>query len=188
MIAAQKNSELVEALSETEWCHIRETVRMLDLTVAQIETTLRDGDKAVDTLGSAFTAMADGISRIEQLVTELSDEIESDERNNIMEKCDSLKENTQAAIVAFQFYDKVTQRLSHVSQSMEAVGRLISDKNRTHFPHEWENLKEKVRSSFTLEVDREMFDALMDGATVESAISRSRDTETKTLKNEIELF
>jgi hypothetical protein len=43
--------------TETGWIHVRETVRMLLLSIAQIEIALRESDESIEHLTDVFTSM-----------------------------------------------------------------------------------------------------------------------------------
>ncbi|MDQ7073389.1 MAG: hypothetical protein Q9N32_08015 [Gammaproteobacteria bacterium] len=52
---------------DLDWSQVRETVRMMNLAVAQIEMSMTEGDDSVETLTNAFTTMADRVQVIESL-------------------------------------------------------------------------------------------------------------------------
>ena len=82
------------------------------------------------------------------------------------------------------------QKLSHVSHSMDAMAELIMDRSRLFNPHEWAALQEKIRSRYTMESERLMFDALMNGASVKKALEIAMEHEhtAKGKTGEIDLF
>ena len=94
---------------------------------------------------------------------------------------------SQAAIIAFQFYDRLSQRLKHVSKSLAALTDLVSDTERFVDNKEWTNLQETIRSKYTLDADKKMFDDLMDGKTIEEIIKQAEQTKTDS-DDDIELF
>jgi uncharacterized coiled-coil protein SlyX len=170
--AAQTSGDTPQNQAEMDWNHIRETVQMLNLAVAQIEMSMRDGDDSVDALTHSFTSMAGGVQVIERASRELGDDPGRNLPNieAILKNCQQISGKMQQAIVAFQFYDKLTQRLSHVADSLAAVGDLVDDPARLHSRFEWYGVQEKIRSKYTMEQERAMFDALMNGATIQDAL------------------
>ena len=174
---------------DLDWSQVRETIRMLNLAVAQITASLVDGDESVDTLGQSFTAMADTIKSIQSMAEHMSDQVDAEQKRILIERCSSLSSRTQAAIVAFQFYDRITQRLSHVCNSLESLSDLVSDDSRLYHPSQWAALQQQIRSKFTMESDRLMFDALMEGSSIQEVLAMHKNSTTSTDDDDdIELF
>lgn len=103
-------------------------------------------------------------------------------------KCQLLSDKVQNAIIAFQFYDRLSQKLTHVSQSLTWLGDLVSNQSWIYNPREWMSLQQDIRSHYTMQEERGMFDLILKGASVEevlaSRIQKSEEQET----GEIELF
>lgn len=157
---------------DLDWSQVVETVRMLNLAVAQIAISLRDGDDSVAVLGEAFTSTA---NELEEVIA-ITNQISNDEQNipiksDIQERCTGMVGQMNSFVMAFQFYDKLTQRLAHVSHSLAQLGTLVSDHSRLYQPAEWQKLQEQIQSRYTMADEREMFSAIMNGATVEQALS-----------------
>jgi len=167
---------------DLDWSQVRETVMMLNLAVARIDNAMRDGDDSIETLSASFTAMAEGVRNIEQEALELET---SPARKNIEKNCKQISAQVQTAIVAFQFYDKLNQRLSHVSRSLSALTQLVDDKSRIFNPGEWQMLQQTIRSQFTLDSDIRIFDAILAGTSLDKVLDMANEIE---LEEEIELF
>lgn len=188
------NARLVKgsdaASPDLDWSQVRETVRLLNLAVSHIEESMHVGDESVEALTDSFTTMAGNVQSIQTSIEELPDSVSRDVTDEIKEKCHSIKTQVHAAIIAFQFYDRMIQKLSHVSHSMDAMSDLIIDQPRLFNPHEWLALQEKIRSRYTMESERLMFDELMKGASVEEALKIAMNHEhgVKGKLGEIDLF
>ncbi len=168
---------------DLDWSQVRETVMMLNLAVAQIERTMHDGDDSVQTLTDSFTSMAGNAEVIHAAADKLA---ESAERATILSNCAAIEGKMGQAIVAFQFYDKLSQRLAHIAHSLNDLAGLVSTPGRLYNPYEWQGLQQKIRSKYTNEADRRMFDAILAGATIKEALSlgdRAANDE-----DDIELF
>jgi hypothetical protein len=76
------------------------------------------------------------------------------------------------SIVAFQFYDKLVQRLSHVNHSLAALSDLVGDNSRSFNPTEWRGLREKIRSCYTMKEEAEMFEAILAGTPVQQVLDQ----------------
>ncbi len=162
---------------DLDWSQIRETVRLLNLAITHIEESMHVGDDSVDALTDSFTTMAGDIQSIQKTLEELPDSIAEEITDEISSKCGSLKNQVHSAIIAFQFYDRLVQKLTHVSHSMETMADLILDPSRLFNPHEWTALQEKIRASYTMESERLMFDALMKGASIQDAMKQAEQKD-----------
>lgn len=157
---------------DLDWSQIRETILMLALGVAQIEMSMRDSNGSVEVLSNSFTSMMAQVKMIEQTAASLSDSAETaDAKAAIMGSCDTVSGMMRTAIVAFQFYDKLTQRLGHVNSSLGTLADLVADSRRLYNPYEWMGMQEKIKSRYTMEEERLMFDAVMQGKTVKQALA-----------------
>lgn len=157
---------------DLDWSQVRETILMLELTVAQIETAMKDSDGSVGVLADSFTSMMDSIRQINDEVRALpEDEKTAGPLQVISGHCQDVISRMQSVIIAFQFYDKLTQRLNHVSRSIDNLAGLISTPARLYSPEEWRGLQELIRSKYTMEEERAMFDAIMRGMNISQALA-----------------
>ncbi len=189
MATSQTQLESMVQSSELDWSQIRETVRMLNLAIAHITWSMKEGDESVETLGNSFTSMAGVITTIKEITNDLPDNMENEMKNTMTDKCHNLSEKIQSAIIAFQFYDRITQQLTHVCNSLSSLGELISDQNKFFHPCEWQALQTQIRSKYSMESEKAMFDALMKGGSIEDVLrlAMANDMESKT-NDDIELF
>lgn len=171
---------------DLDWSQVRETVRMMNLAVAQIEMSMKEGDDSVDTLTDAFTTMAGRVQVIEQQV-KMSD-ISDKNSEQIIEQCEAVAGEMQHAIMAFQFYDKLTQRISHVSHTLASLTDLIADSSRLYNPMEWLLLQEKIKSKYTMPAEHNMFELVMKGMSIEDILHQTKMAEQHTDDDDIELF
>jgi len=177
---------------DLDWSQVRETVRMLFLATAQMEIALTESDDSVLHLTDAFTSMIGYESVIKMAVQDLPETKETNViRQTITHNADKVTESMQSAIVAFQFYDKLTQRLAHVSHSVEALSSLVSDTSKIYNPYEWRALQEKIKSRYSMREEIEMFEAVMGGADVREAIhsfNEANKNKPEMEHDEIEFF
>lgn len=173
-------------IPDLDWSQVKETVLMLNLAVAQLEKTMSEGHESVDTLTETFASLIGGIKAIGMAAENLP---ETPEKETIQANVVPATEKINAAIVAFQFYDKLSQRLAHVSNSLGALGKLIETPTRLYNPYEWHGLQAMIKSKYTIEHDRLMFDAILNGASVEEALALAEGTaEKEKPEGDIELF
>lgn len=168
---------------DLDWSQVRETVRMLNLAVAQTEMSMKEGDDSVDTLTDAFTTMVARVQVIEKMAKS-DDDIDA---KQIVEQCEAVTGEMQHVIQAFQFYDKLTQRLSHVSHSLDALGNLVSDSAKLYNPIEWSLLQEKIISKYSMPAEHHMFELVMQGKSVEE-ILKHVNPSSQSNEDDIELF
>ncbi len=155
---------------DLDWSQIRETVLMLDLAVSRIERTMKDGDESITALAELFTSMMGNV----QIIGKAAEKIpESEDKEAIEENFRAVSGKMNEAIVSFQFYDLMAQRLSHISHSLASLAELIGDARRLYNPYEWYGLQQMIRSKYILDEDRAMFDAILEGASVEEALEIS---------------
>ena len=157
---------------DLDWSQIRETILMIALSVAQIEMSMRDSDGSVEVLSNSFTSMIGQVKMIERTAAALPEIAEiAQAKAAITESCMTVGDMMRSAVMAFQFYDKLTQRLGHVNGSMTVLADLIADPRRLYNPYEWMGMQEKIRSRYTMEEERLMFEAIMRGKTVKQALA-----------------
>lgn len=170
---------------DLDWSQIHETVAMLNLAVARIEYSMSEGNDSVDKLTDWFTTMVQNMQVIKKAAEDLPD---SDAKQAILSNSDDAAKHVRSAIIAFQFYDKLTQRLSHVSKSLNGLSTLVSDPQRVFLPYEWSGLQTMIRSQYTLDADVKMFDNVMSGMSIEEALQEGIDNAKQQPENDIELF
>lgn len=165
------------------WCFRSETARLLALNVAQIHTGLSEGDSSINTLTSSFQQLAAFCEKIEK-----HDE-NAISTENLKSIAHSMSSQVNDAIVAFQFYDRLCQRLDHVQANLQYLSTLITDEGHINNSEGWQGLRDKIKASYTMETEHKMHDAVMKGATIEEALELFRK-ELESLKDEddIELF
>ena len=103
----------------------------------------------------------------------------------------NVADKVHQAIIAFQFYDKLVQRLAHVCHSQGELSGLVDNQEQLYNPQSWVRLQEQIRSKYTMAEECAMFDAVLAGATVQDALDQYMATRMKEVQDsggEIELF
>lgn len=177
---------------DLDWSQVRETVLMLELAAGQVDAAMRDSNASVEVLTDTFTSLADTLQLIEAAVATLPDTVGNGlVKSEIQGNTRLIAEKVHHAIIAFQFYDKLVQRLDHVCQSLGGLSAIVGDKGKLYNPQSWVALQEQIRSKYTMTEERAMFDAVMHGKTVEEALAEYMDVRMKEVEEsggEIELF
>ncbi len=171
---------------DLDWSQVKETVRMLNVAVAQVEIAMHDGNDSVNTLTESFAAMMNNVGEIQHLVAgaEIEDQALKD---RILSLCGGVATRMGQSVVAFQFYDKLSQRLAHVNDMLASLGDLVSDDGRLFNPYAWRELQRRIRARYSMREEQKMFDAVLAGKSIEEALAEVRDTMAD-LDDEIELF
>lgn len=170
---------------DLDWSQVNETVRMLNLAVAQISLAMHEGEDSVGSLTKSFTGMVDRVNEIASTVQSVSD---TQEKETILGDCTQVQSGIQQTIVAFQFYDRLSQRLDHVRGALEQLSDLVSDKSRLFQPEQWRDLQLAIRSRYTMQEEQDMFDILLSGASIDEALEVVRARLNEGDIDDIELF
>lgn len=174
---------------DLDWSQVRETVRMLHLSIAQIDMSLREGDDSIQKLSGSFTSMIDSVQTIRNTMDVFNnDDKHKDIVETIIIENDKVSSKMQESVIAFQFYDKLSQRLSHVSHALGALAELVGDQGRLYNPNEWSGLQGKIRARYSMREEQEMFDLLLSGASIEEALSKGLAVIHEAEDGDIELF
>lgn len=178
---------------DLDWSQLKETIIMLNLAVTQIDQSMHEGNSSVSTLSTSFTGLATNLNDIQSSITQLNQKGESSEKMKLIIEgsTSTALDKVHSAIIAFQFYDRLTQRLDHVSKSLSTLTALIGNPTKLYSPTAWQELQETIRSKYTMEEERRMFDKVISGVPIEEALlefnqymANKGDCE----EDEIELF
>lgn len=168
------------------WCFRSETARLLALNVAQIHTGLSEGDASIETLSSSFQQLANFCMEIQSSQLDSNVEQTLTEIKNI---AGNMSNQIDSAIMAFQFYDRLCQRLEHVQNNLHDLSELITDENHIGDDKGWQVLRDKIKNSYTMETEHRMHEAVMKGATIEEALDIFREQlKNQPEDDDIELF
>ncbi len=174
---------------ESAWCEIEETVKLLVLSVTQIEVSIGESDDSVKTLAGAFESMAIGI---QEIMAQLDQDCDCDtgkpEQSRMTELCGQLQGKICSAVVALQFHDRLSQRLTQIHRNLDNLTVLLGDRTVKKSRNDWHKIQDELRASYTMVEDCAMFDALMKGATVEQAVACYRTAQVKAREEESDLF
>lgn len=175
------------ARPDLDWSQVRETILMLNLAIAQLEMAMRDSTGSVEVLTNSFTGMYGNMMGLVEAAQALPD---SPVKHSIQELGVNVSGQMQQAIIAFQFYDRLSQRLTHVSHSLENLSTIVRDPGRLYNPAAWHDLQQQIRSKYTMQDERTMFDTLLATGDVQLALDQyvARKQEEAGGSDDIELF
>ena len=173
---------VVPPYNSESWCHLQETMTMLQLTSAQIRSSMMDGHNSISELTAILGTIAEHGQKLNELLAENC--------GPTKHHADELMANVHRGIVACQFHDRVTQRLDHVTNKLSQIADLVTHPEDFSNAEKWQMLQEEVRQSYTMESEKLMYEQIMMGRTVEEALEiyRHHFTETHDDEDEVELF
>ncbi len=158
--AADKTADKTAGLKAAQ---LQQTLLVLRIASSQLLASLREADNSVQQLGEAFAELAQA------------------------EESHAVSQPLQQATTALQFYDTLTQRVEHVAHSLQWLESLLADSQQLNSSEAWQQLQQQIRSRYTMEHERALFDAILageDAAQVMQALQQSlRET-----RDEVELF
>ncbi len=147
---------------ELKAAQLQQTLLVLRVATSQLLASLREADHSVQQLGEAFASMA---------------QVESH----------AVSEPLQQATAALQFYDSLTQRVEHVAQSLQWLESLLADPQQLNSSEAWQQLQQQIRSRYTMEHERVLFDAILAGEDA-AQVMQVLQQPLHEARDEIELF
>jgi len=165
--------------------HIVNQVTLLQLAAAQLALSLKETEQPFDDLSKLFIEIVEGYNAVEGLIG-------SNDEKDIL-RLQTLHQATQQkvrnAIVDFQFYDRMTQRLQHIMGNIQDAIQALEVK-ATGNEAEWSRIFDKIEKSYTMREETELFNSIRNGTGFEAAVQSliEKTFEKGESEAEIELF
>jgi hypothetical protein len=173
-------------MPDLDWTQVRETAKLLTLSAGQVESMLATADISVNTLTESFTSI---VEHMQTIYNHLQDVENTPAREEALRCCVETSDRIQDSIVAFQFYDRLQQCLGHVTSNLKGLSSLVESPERLYNPFEWHKFQMEIRSRYTMESEKIMFDAILAGKSIEEALAIKAATEAQQPEDDdIELF
>lgn len=174
---------------DLDWSQVRETVLMLELASGQINAAMHESNLSVNVLADGFTSLVALLQRVSTSLEALPDTPENVHlKADLRASTGEVAEIVHRSIVAFQFYDKLSQRLDHVCHGLAGLSDLVADRARLFSPEEWVALQQNIRSKYSTREEVAMFEAVLAGIPVPEAIEKFMAERKEAAGNDIELF
>lgn len=167
---------------DLDWTQVRETSKMLILSAIQVEDSINVSDVSVNTLTDSFTSI---VAQMQSINDHLASLAPSEIRDNAITCCADASDKIQASIIAFQFYDRMQQCLQHVTSNLKNLAELVESPRRLYNPNEWRDFQNKIRTRYTMESEKMMFDAIIAGMSINDALAIKNNHQEP---DDIELF
>jgi hypothetical protein len=158
---------------------------MLILSAIQVEDMINESDVSVNTLTESFTSIVEQMQAINEHLVNLDS---SKERDEAIVCCSETTDKILASIIAFQFYDRLQQCLQHVTSNLKGLSELVESPDRLYNPIEWRQFQHQIRSRYTMESEKLMFDAIVQGKSVREALAIKNTHQEEDQSDNIELF
>ncbi|AJQ95353.1 hypothetical protein [Gynuella sunshinyii] len=158
--------------------HPHQLQTLIKVSVAQIKCIVADSNQSVTELTDAFIGIAGIIEKLRQTDKPQAMDIDKD--------LHELYQKVHQGIVAFQFFDRMSQRLEHVTDTLEKV-----EHYQQHEQQDASALLVQLRTALTSESERIVFDQVMHGHSVTTALQSYLQYEQEHLRKhdqDIELF
>lgn len=142
------------------WSPAQQLAHTLHLCEAQVDSALSESDRAVDALIKAFTVMVEATRGVGELAQQLPEQLPQSATADLQQRIAEVHRQMTAAVIAFQFYDRLTQRLGHVRGSLSALADFVMDTPRTQQRAEWQQLLATLQRQYRTEEERQIFFAM----------------------------
>lgn len=181
-----------EAAPLADWTPERQIAHMLELCEAQMESAMCESDLAVDSLVKAFAGLAETARSMKAAAAKLTPEQHATLGElDLKKQMESIERQMSSAVIAFQFYDKLTQRLGHVRYSLSTLALFVCDGAQASQREQWRRLFTTLKRLYRTEEEKQIFQMMVEGASVGKArdhIHHSTQTLRIDASGEIELF
>jgi len=165
---------------------MQKIVQLLTISTAQLEHTMQDGEAATATLTGSFLEMTEELQALSGQLQLLQN---SEPGQRALRHCALASDNIHQAVTAFQHFDRLQQRLEHVLLGLQNTLQLLEQPADQYQTGKWKKLQEELRSRYTMESEKILFDAILQGKSIAQAIELAASQgRADSENNEIELF
>jgi len=164
MSASTSDTALMPILKLSEdWTPEGQLGLMLGLCEAQMDSAQQESDQSMDALVQAFSNLVDTARTVGTLTAALPEEVKSQLGPDLHEQIAAFSKQMASAVVAFQFYDKLSQRLGHVRYSLSTLAQFACSPAQMQKPEQWTRLHSTLRRLYRTQEEREVFQQVMEG-------------------------
>lgn len=164
------------------WTPERQIANMLELCGAQMESALQDSDQAVEALIKVFASVAETSRTLNTISAQLPPETGAAIKQALDQQLETLARQIGTAVISFQFYDKLTQRLGHVRYSLSSLAQFVCDRVQSSEQDQWRRMLNALRRLYRTDEERRIFQMMTEGVSLELAPAQPAPT------GEVELF
>jgi len=168
---------LTQANGDDGWTPEQQLALMLDLFAAQMDAAVQEADHAVEKLSDAFNAL---------LAPPPAGTEDSAQGAPALAGAAGHPAAAQA-VVAMQFYDRLSQRLGHVRYSLSTLAMFMCDPQNNRQRERWQRLQNSLRRLYSSEEERALFEMMMQGTSAQEALEHAAERRDLP-QNNVELF
>lgn len=155
------------------------TVLLLRVATGQVQAALADAHDTVARLHETFASLVDRLDKLDSTLTSQDTAAPQPTREALLADSRQIGEQVHQAIVDFQFYDRLAQRLEHVASGLDNLGGLLIDPALQGDAEAWEILRLKLRDSYAMEEERALFDAVLAGMPLSEALDHAAHSQQR---------
>jgi hypothetical protein len=154
---------------------LRKAILALNLSVAQIDLSMTEGNYSVDALIDSFNFMREGLENLRNHIVS-DDEIDLlSLKSSVLEATSLLSDKVASSIIAFQFYDRLSQRLHHVSDGLSSLSNIMASEDQIVDEIVWEAFMEKMARYAAMREEHELYELIFThGLSSEAAIEQMK--------------
>lgn len=152
------------------------TAQLIDLCVDQIKAALDQAFAEIGALSGAVLDTARHANALLDTVKAQNPDINPANESSASGDGQALQQAVQNAYSRLQFADRLNQRLSNVSTNLTGLAELMQANDLSITGNKWTEFLKQTRRTFTMESERQMFDALFAAALAEVSTERAMDT------------
>ena len=136
-----------------------ETARLIKLFADQITAAVDEAIHEIDALSHSFLDTARHASALLGAVSDQNPDL-SAARDSLLADPQALQQAVRNITTRLQFADRLNQRLSNVSNSLVGLAELMESTDLPITNIKWTGFLNQTRATFTMEQERQMFDAI----------------------------
>lgn len=152
-----------EVRNDAAWTPEAQIANMLELCSAQMESALQDSDRAMEALIQTFSVVAESARTLQSISAQLPPEARAAITQALDQQLETLALQIGSAVVSFQFYDKLTQRLGHVRYSLSSLAQFVCDRAQSSEQDQWRRMLNALRRLYRTEEERRIFQMMTEG-------------------------
>lgn len=161
------------------FCFRNEASRLLLLCNTQLTLSINQSDQDILELSRVFQNLAEICSKLEH------EQTTSSKLNDLHQQ---IQHSVNDGVIAFQFYDRLTQQLSHIQQTMEQLSYLIQDHENLADENKWQALRTQLKNNYSMESEHQIFQAIMNGKSKQQALELHHQLAQQQNDDDVELF
>lgn len=167
-----------------DWSFDAEIVGFVEMARSQIALALREAEAPISELGACIADIGAACRRVARMAGEEG----PDALAELESSADRIAARLRDASVALQFHDRLAQRLAHAREALEVLAGAVADRHMHHSRADWDRLRAGIRSQYSMEQERVIFDLLVGGATPERVLDTLRNLHDAGAPGHVDLF